>query len=59
MGSQLITAFVQQLGGRQVAGEADGSYALRVTFHVAPLADGENRQSPPPDPLQDWNASAP
>ena len=59
IGSQLITAFVQQLGGKQQAGEADGSYALRVTFHVAPLADAENRQFPPTDTLQGWNASAP
>jgi two-component system, sensor histidine kinase PdtaS len=44
IGSQLITAFVQQLGGRQESGVADGSYFLKVTFTVSPLSQAENRQ---------------
>jgi two-component system, sensor histidine kinase PdtaS len=45
IGSQLITAFVQQLGGKLEFGEADGEYTLRVTFTVAPLSHAENRQA--------------
>ncbi len=44
IGSQLITAFVQQLAGRQESGVLDDSYFLRVTFTVSPLALAENRQ---------------
>jgi hypothetical protein len=51
----LITAFVQQLGGRQESGEREGAYFLRVTFEMAPLAMAENRQAPstPGDPASD------
>ena len=47
IGSQLITAFVQQLGGDHEAGEVDGEYFLRVKFEVAPLSMAENRQELP------------
>jgi two-component sensor histidine kinase len=43
IGSQLITAFVQQLGGKKELEEVDNGYALRVTFTVAALATAENR----------------
>ena len=56
IGSQLITAFVQQLGGKQESGEADGDYYLRVTFNVSPLAMAEDRQAPQDD-TAGWNAS--
>jgi two-component system, sensor histidine kinase PdtaS len=46
IGSQLITAFVQQLGGRQEGGVLDDGYFLRLTFTVSPLALAENRQTP-------------
>ncbi len=46
IGSQLITAFVQQLGGRQESGVLDDSYFLRLTFTVSPLALAENRRMP-------------
>lgn len=57
IGSQLITAFVQQLGGKQEFGKLDGEYHLRVTFEVAPLAMAESRQSPDESGDQEWNAS--
>lgn len=47
IGSQLITAFVQQLGGRQESGIAEGTYFLRVIFEVTPLSMAENRHSVP------------
>lgn len=46
IGSQLITAFVQQLGGRQESGVLDDGYFLRLTFTVSPLALAENRRMP-------------
>lgn len=46
LGSQLIAAFVQQLGGRQESGEVDGDYYLRVHFEVSPLSLAENQQKP-------------
>jgi two-component system, sensor histidine kinase PdtaS len=58
IGSQLITAFVQQLGGRQEFGEADGEYHLRVRFEVLPLSLAENRQIPGVEGDTTWNASA-
>jgi two-component system, sensor histidine kinase PdtaS len=59
IGSQLITAFVHQLGGRQESGELKGQYYLRVTFSVSPLSVAENRQSPEVSDVAAWNASAP
>jgi two-component system, sensor histidine kinase PdtaS len=64
IGSQLITAFVQQLGGRQEAGEAGGDYFLRVTFTVSPLSLAENRQTPQTSDIDSseqarWNGSDP
>jgi two-component system, sensor histidine kinase PdtaS len=58
IGSQLITAFVQQLGGRQEFGEADGEYCLRVLFEVLPLALAENRRVPTVADETAWNASS-
>ncbi|AZL58539.1 sensor histidine kinase [Tabrizicola piscis] len=55
IGSQLITAFVQQLGGRQESGSADGDYFLRVIFAVSPLSLAENRQSADPSGQSGWN----
>jgi two-component sensor histidine kinase len=45
IGSQLITAFVQQLSGKLEFGEVGGEYTLRVTFAVSPLSQAENRQA--------------
>ncbi len=58
IGSQLITAFVQQLGGRQESGEGDGDYVLRVMFEVAPLSMAENRQAQPGNGDPPWNDPA-
>jgi two-component system, sensor histidine kinase PdtaS len=58
IGSQLITAFVQQLGGRQESGERDGTYFLKVTFPVLPLSLAENRQMPENSRDGAWNVSA-
>lgn len=58
IGSQLITAFVQQLGGRQEFGEADGEYSLRVLFEVLPLSLAENRRVPTVAGETAWNASS-
>ncbi len=44
LGTQLIVAFVQQLGGRQDTVVTDDAYALKVTFRLSPLAQAENRQ---------------
>jgi two-component system, sensor histidine kinase PdtaS len=57
IGSQLITAFVQQLGGRQESGEVDGTYFLKVMFGVSPLALAENRQVPQNSDATEWNTS--
>ena len=59
IGSQLITAFVQQLGGRQDSGEVGEDYFLRVTFTVSPLFLAENRQDPWIADDTEWNASGP
>jgi two-component system, sensor histidine kinase PdtaS len=45
IGSQLITAFVQQLSGKLDSGEVDGDYHLKVTFEVSPLSTAEQRQA--------------
>ncbi len=58
IGSQLITAFVQQLGGSQEFGETEGEYYLRVVFTVSPLSLAENRQIPAGPDDGGWNASA-
>lgn len=46
IGSQLISAFVQQLGGKQESGVVEGGYSLKVSFDVTPLSLAENRQAP-------------
>lgn len=58
IGSQLITAFVQQLGGRQEFGEVDGEYYLRVLFEVLPLSLAENRRISEIAGNPIWNASS-
>jgi two-component sensor histidine kinase len=58
IGSQLITAFVHQLGGQQESSEVNGQYYLRVIFNVAPLSVAENRRSPEVSEVSEWNASA-
>jgi two-component system, sensor histidine kinase PdtaS len=58
IGSQLITAFVQQLGGRHESGEADGGYYLRVVFKVSPLFLAENRQSSQSVDHTGWNEAS-
>jgi two-component system, sensor histidine kinase PdtaS len=59
IGSQLITAFVQQFGGAQEAGAVDEGYSLKVTFAVSPLSLAENRQAPMVADDTGWNASGP
>jgi two-component system, sensor histidine kinase PdtaS len=59
LGSQLITAFVQQLGGKQEREMSETGYCLRVTFTVTPLSLAENRQSIETEEDERWNASAP
>lgn len=44
LGTQLITAFVQQLGGRQDSAATEHSFSLSVTFGLSPLSFAENRQ---------------
>lgn len=43
VGSQLIAAFALQLGGELEVGTSEGLYRLKLTFTVAPLAEGEDR----------------
>jgi two-component sensor histidine kinase len=47
VGSQLIAAFATQLGGVLETGTARNHYSLRLTFTVAPLAEGEDRTQTP------------
>lgn len=44
LGTQLMMAFVQQLGGRQEVEMTDDAFALRITFPLSPLALAEHRQ---------------
>jgi len=59
IGSQLITAFVQQLGGRQETDQSEDGYFLRVVFNVSPLSLGENRLRPELQDGDGWNTSNP
>lgn len=43
VGSQLIAAFATQLGGVLETESTENHYSLRLTFTVAPLAEGEDR----------------
>lgn len=43
LGTQLLTAFVQQLGGKIEVSETDRDYLIRVSFTVTPLAAAESR----------------
>jgi len=45
IGSQLIMAFVQQLGGKLDTGLTEGEHHMKVTFEVAPLSTAEHRQA--------------
>jgi len=45
LGTQLLTAFAQQLGADSVITHQDGTYTLRVTFTLRSLADAEARIS--------------
>ncbi len=56
IGSQLIMAFVQQLNGALFTGNEGENFVLRVTFNVAPLSHGENRQKPSEASEARWNA---
>jgi two-component system, sensor histidine kinase PdtaS len=58
MGSQLITAFVQQLGGRRQVAETDGEYSLSVSFAISPLSTAENRLDRRPLDPDEWNPNA-
>lgn len=58
IGSQLINAFVQQLGARKEMGGEGGEYHLRIIFAVSPLAKAENRETPEDSEQRPWNASA-
>ena len=44
LGTQLITAFVQQVGGRKVITATETSYSLKVFFAISPLVQAENRE---------------
>ena len=44
---QLMTVFALQLGGKLDEEIADGSYRLRVDFHLKPLVEGEDRHVGP------------
>ena len=46
IGWQLITAFVQQLSGKQDVAVTDDQHHLTITFHVTPLDQAENRSAP-------------
>jgi two-component system, sensor histidine kinase PdtaS len=59
IGSQLITAFIQQLGGRKDISEAEGTYGLKVTFAITPLSAAENRLDQKPFDPSVWNQTAP
>ncbi len=48
LGSQLIQAFAQQIGGTVTRGEDDGTYDLTVEFPLRALAEAENRHTIPP-----------
>lgn len=58
IGSQLISAFVQQLGAKQESGTSGDEYVLRVTFTVSPLSQAENREAPVNSEQNGWNSSS-
>ena len=53
LGAQLAEAFAQQLGGRLVTGEEDGTFAATLRFELTPLDTAEERNltRPPMTPL--------
>ena len=42
LGTQLVTAFAQQLGGALEQGEVGGRYVMRLRFKQTPLAEAED-----------------
>lgn len=53
LGSQLLGAFVQQLGGTIESGVSDDTYHVSVPFALRPLSEAEarhDRTAPPPSP---------
>ncbi len=51
LGTPLMNAFAQQLGGAVVLKHDDGWYSLNVRFDVRPLADAEARHSKTLEPV--------
>ena len=49
LGTQLLTAFAQQLGGALEQGEMGGRYVVRLSFKTTPLAEAEHTRSDDPD----------
>ncbi|MDO9637738.1 MAG: sensor histidine kinase [Pseudotabrizicola sp.] len=47
-GSQLLTAFSQQLNGKVTRGRQGDSYVLSMDFPLRPLSEGEERLAPKP-----------
>jgi len=47
-GSQLLTAFSQQLSGTVTRGRSGDSYILTMDFPLRPLTEGEERSAPKP-----------
>lgn len=45
LGTQLIVAFAQQLGGKAERTRSNGEYRLRVAFDLRPLAEAESRHA--------------
>ena len=55
-GSQLLTAFSQQLNGKVTRGRSGDAYVLTMDFPLRPLTEGEERAAPkaaPPKDLDD------
>lgn len=53
LGSQLVSAFAMQLGGRVIREEEDGFFDLQVAFDVRPLSDAEARNvADEPEPAE-------
>lgn len=54
LGTQLLTAFAQQLGGQLEQGEMEGQYVVRLRFTMTPLVDAEhNPADTVPEPPQE------
>ncbi|MGD9916545.1 MAG: sensor histidine kinase [Paenirhodobacter sp.] len=53
LGTQLLQAFVQQLGGKLAIAQVPGEYLLTVDFALRPLAEAEERRSAPEEPSEE------